>query len=61
MYGGGLYGAVLIALWGLLMVLTIGWLMLTGEDPAPVPAGDPYAEEVAAFRRELHDWDRGSR
>jgi len=58
MYSHGLYGALVITLWGIIMALTLGWLWLTAEAAAPVPAGDPYADEVAAFRRELHDWDR---
>lgn len=40
-------------------VAMIGWWVLTAPVPeaAPVPP-DPYAQEVAQFRRELHDWDR---
>ena len=58
-YGSGLYSAILIALWGLLTVATLGWLMLTAGPPELEPGPDPHAAEVAAFRREIHDWDRG--
>lgn len=43
-------------------VLTALWLALRRRyapaQAAPVPA-DPYAAEVAAFRRDLGDWLRG--
>lgn len=53
-----MYAAILIILWGLLIAFTLGWLLLT-MPPAPQPAGvDPYAAEVAAFRQQIHDWDR---
>lgn len=52
-----MYGAVLIILWGLLLAFTFGCLLFTA--PVPVPeAADPWAGEVAAFRQQLHDWDR---
>lgn len=48
-----LLGAGLFAAWA------VAWL--TGPRP-PVAAGtdggDPFADEVARFRREVHDWDR---
>jgi len=53
--------AVIIALWVIIMALVWAWIC-AGDDLAEAPAaadGDPFAAEVDAFRRELHDWDRG--
>lgn len=51
-----MYGAILIILWGLLVAFAFGCLALA---PVPVPeAADPYAADIAAFRQQLHDWDR---
>ncbi len=45
-------------LWLLAAALT-WWVLTRRPAPAPAsPAGDPYAGEVARFRREVHDWDR---
>lgn len=51
----------LIMLWIVTLVATLWWLAAAFQpEPEPAgPAGDPYADEVARFRRELHDWDRG--
>lgn len=53
-----MYGAVLIILWGLLVAFTFGCLLFAPPAPEPVPP-DPFEADVAAFRRQLHDWDRG--
>ena len=41
----------------------LAWLRWTAwirsRRPAPGPAGDPYASEVAEFRRQVSDWSRG--
>jgi len=49
-----LTGAFLFAAWA------AAWLSVPrAESLRESPgAGDPYAEEVARFRAELHDWDR---
>lgn len=45
-------GAALL-FWAVLICREAAWLeYLTGPEP------DPYAGEVAEFRRQLHDWDR---
>lgn len=49
-----LAGACLFAAWAAVW-LTAPRASL--REPAP-GAGDPYADEVARFRAELHDWDR---
>lgn len=55
---------LLAAGWLTLLAVTIWWLATRLEPaggslaPEAGPAGDPHAGEVAAFRRELHDWDR---
>jgi hypothetical protein len=52
--------ALLFACWALLVALSAAWLWLRGLRPAAAagPAADPYAGEIARFRREVHDWDR---
>jgi hypothetical protein len=48
-----LAGAFLFAAWA------AAWLTRPrAAAAAPSGAGDPYADEVARFRREVHDWDR---
>lgn len=48
----------------LLLLVVFVWLWLALRHyPEPSTAqqgepGDPYANDIAAFRRELHDWDR---
>lgn len=58
----GLEWLALLAALAAAAVLAVAWLM----DPRPPVAagpdgGDPFADEVARFRRELHDWDRYGR
>jgi hypothetical protein len=46
-------GAGLFAAWAVV------WLSVPrAAASSPAGAGDPYADEVARFRRQLHDWDR---
>lgn len=49
-------------LWLAAAGLTVWLLMRTAADPAPAgpPPGDPYADAVAEFRRQMHDWDRNA-
>ena len=50
---------LMVAGWGVLLCALLWWWLAGAEEPAPAaPAADPYADEVARFRRELHDWDR---
>lgn len=54
--------AVIVALW--VIVMAVVWWWWAGYDDqaaAPAEALDPYAADVAAFRAELHNWDRGGR
>lgn len=38
------------------------WFRLSRPRPAGRPAAaDPFAGQVARFRRDLHDWDRNGR
>lgn len=49
-----LAGAALFAAWAAV------WLTVPrAPAPAAPGAGDPWAAEVARFRAQLHDWDRG--
>ena len=54
---------VLIATWllllgaGLLAAWAVAWLTMP-RVTVIISAADPYAAEVAQFRREVHDWDR---
>jgi hypothetical protein len=54
---------LLVAGAGLFAAWAVAWLIV----PRPVSAagaagaGDPYADEVARFRREVADWDRRGR
>jgi hypothetical protein len=55
--------AVIVALWVVVMAL-VWWWWAGADDQADAPGGaevDPYSAEVAAFRRQVHDWDRGGR
>ncbi len=57
-------GPMLVLGWAVLLAASIWWLlarMWAGEADwaEPAPAADPYAGDVAAFRRQVHDWDRG--
>lgn len=54
-----MYGAVVIALLGLLLAFT--FLMARAGPPPAVDLGDPHAADVAAFSAELADWDRRGR
>ncbi len=59
----GMSTALLVAGWAVLLAVTAWWLMMrldmTEGEPAPeAPRGDPWAAEVDAFRRRVHDWDR---
>ena len=48
-----------LILWALAAILAAWWLWSQQPEPAPAPpATDPYADAVAEFRRQLHDWDR---
>jgi hypothetical protein len=47
---------LILAAWVIGCVLAAGW-----PDERPVPAPDPYANDVATFRAELADWDRRGR
>jgi hypothetical protein len=51
---------VLVAGAGLFAAWAVAWLLaprLAGQ-AAQGGAGDPYADEIARFRREVSDWDR---
>lgn len=48
--------ALILAGWALLLWAFLAWRLapcVTWGEPA-----DPYAADVADFRRQLHDWDR---
>jgi hypothetical protein len=47
---------LILSAWIIAAILAAGW---PAEPPGPAP--DPYAADVAAFRQELHDWDRDGR
>ena len=50
---------LIVAGWGVLVFALLWWWLAVQEAPQPAgPSTDPYADEVARFRRELHDWDR---
>jgi hypothetical protein len=50
---------VLVAGAGLFAALAVAWLLAPRTAAAsPGGAGDPYADEIARFRREVSDWDR---
>jgi hypothetical protein len=50
-----------VGLAGLFAAWAVAWLLVPRPAAASSPggAGDPYADEIARFRREVHDWDRG--
>jgi hypothetical protein len=49
-----------VGLAGLFAAWAVVWLSVPRPQAAAgaAGAGDPYAEEVARFRREVADWDR---
>jgi len=51
---------LLVGVAGLFAAWAVVWLSVPRAVPSDGTrgAGDPYAEEVARFRRQLHDWDR---
>ena len=54
--------AVIVALWVVVMAVIWWWWAAASDQAAGVCTEvDPYSAEVAAFRAELHDWDRGGR
>jgi len=46
---------LILAGWALLAWAFLAWHL---APRATWPQPDPYAAEVAEFRRQLHDWDR---
>jgi hypothetical protein len=40
------------------LALLAAWWWRPLPVPAASPGADPYAADVAVFRRQLHDWDR---
>lgn len=49
---------VIVLGWAVLIAATVWWLLARPPVAGPAAAADPYAAEVAAFRAQLHDWDR---
>ena len=56
---------IIVTAWGIItLALLAVWYLLTARaEPAPAtgPPPDPWAADVAEFRRQVHDWDRDGR
>jgi hypothetical protein len=46
---------LILAGWALLLWALLAWRL---APCAVYPEADPYAADVADFRRQVHDWDR---
>ena len=53
---------IIATAWGIitLALLALWYLLTQRTEPAPAagPPPDPWAADVAEFRRQVHDWDR---